>query len=216
MRVTEGSDDRRPSRHSAIAWLLFALLAVVGTAYLSSVAPSSRVGSAASQEEVYPGYEYRVAFIVRSGCSACNDPELPRAVREIMKAVHHEATAINQSFRSVGVATDRDPRIGLQFLESFGQFSEYSLGAGWDNGVLRSFQDRPDLQRFATPGLYIARRKVDGRSDGLIDISGDSVIITLLGAHEIIGFADDLASWRLGVLASQELPDSQVPKHPND
>ncbi len=156
-----------------------------------------------ARSSVFLGYEYQAVYVAQSRCAGCNHPKLPEAVQDIMFTLEQEATTVSQSFSSVAVALDADPRAGFRFLGRFGTFDEYALGGGWQNTYSQILDRLDGNLRRGTPAIYLNRRRVRMGYDGQQLRDKDTIITALLGATAILNYYEQLKSQRISGLADQ-------------
>jgi hypothetical protein len=180
-----------------LAVYALAIAAFVGGFWLTAF-PESPVSPQPSFE--FPsrpraGTEFLVVFIASSDCGASTYPGLQEAMGSIRADLLRTAEASGKLFVSIGVALDRDPWRGLEFLRSFGPFDELLSGGSWLNSGALAFLVRDLPGRRAIPQLVLVERHVE-MDDGVIASVSDKLVGRKIGADAILAFAELLATSR--------------------
>jgi hypothetical protein len=134
--------------------------------------------------KVRTGKERLLILIGSSSCGASSDPLLPSAIARIQSIEAAQAKREGKQFSTIGVATDWNLNMGVEFLNKVGVFDEISVGRSWGNAASVSLIWRDQPGPPTIPQLVIVERQVTV-SPSTITYGTDSVIARKIGLDEI-------------------------------
>lgn len=190
------STSRRPASFSALqrwwvsASVVLGILAIGFT--LAQVLAERHRDGPSRTPAIRSGRQWQVVVIGSSTCPAAQSSELRSAIRQVLRAFEHDATAASESFASLGVALDWNPDSGIRWLATLDRFQEISAGANWLNQSSLRWMLREIPGRAATPQIVVVSRWISERGRSY-DISPDSVVRRAVGVEEIVAFAKEIA-----------------------
>ncbi|UCD24381.1 MAG: hypothetical protein JSW51_00225 [Gemmatimonadota bacterium] len=97
-------------------------------------------------------------FFGAASCGSSNVNWLPEIVDSAKVALLQRARAAGMSFAAMGVAVDWEVKKGMQFLQSFGEFDEISVGYNWANSIVRKYMFEEYTGLPATPQVILVQR----------------------------------------------------------
>lgn len=196
--------SRFPSGFLAVSVFV---LAIVGSYFTVGVLVSSRVSSASPAREtandsppINPFAEAHgsnlIAFVIAaSDCGWSTRPQTMAALgglRSKLRSVHADVYA---QISVVGVALDRNPATGVEFLSKVAAgsidraFDQIIAGGSWLNEQIVRFVWREGITEASTPQVIVIERYVDTASylrDYSIGTEPDRVVANRRGSAEII------------------------------
>ena len=188
----------RPTERRTV--ILYGLVAVLFASFLVAAFSlrASRSAKAASvlgvdrTNRVRSGTELAAVYVTSSTCGASRDPTLKESLQVIRQHLGARAFGEGKRFVWIGVALDRTPEGGIQFLKPYGPFDEILAGGSWLNTGSISFLIRGELGDLSTPQLIVFERDVV--SGETLRVSPDRLILSLRGGERIHSFASDPSS----------------------
>ena len=103
----------------------------------------------------------------------------------------------------MGIASDRDLRKGVQYLESLGAlgsvFDQLSLGGSWLNEQMAALVWREGVATPEVPQIVLVERLVDaGNYPAHVEIRRDSLLLVVAGLTDIVRWVSDGTPLRSG------------------
>ena len=145
----------------------------------------------------FPSGRYLVAFVLLSSeCGFCRQEDTKNAIRRLRASLRasHGASFVNVSV--VGIASDRDLRKGVQYLETLGPlgsvFDQLSVGGSWLNEQVATLVWRGGVATPEVPQVVLVERLVDaGNYPAHIDIQRDSLLLVVAGLTDVVRWVND-------------------------
>lgn len=191
--MTRESQRRLVASGSVLAVLC--ALALLGTFGLRRSRSADAVDT--TGETVLPrvrtGTELVAVYITSSRCPASRDTALTHSLRAIRRELGRRAMAEGKRLVWMGVALDKTPEEGIDFLREYGPFDEILAGGSWLNLGSLEFLIRGDAGELTTPQLVLVERDIVAGQTTL-SVSPDRLVMRRVGASRINAFASDVDS----------------------
>jgi len=131
-----------------------------------------------------PGQHLMLVFLGSPNCPWSTNPQLSSFLQDARTSVSATAANRKQEFETLGIALDRDPRLGWRFLEGFGGFDEVAVGRGWGNSLALKYLFGDLAGEPSTPQILIVQRTIDDTS-GMLEVTNEAILRRLVGLSEI-------------------------------
>ena len=133
-----------------------------------------------------PTTEYIVLVISSSYCRAAAVEGFADSVRKIRELTRNQLTQRPEAVeRMIGVALDRDPWVGADYLETLGRFDEIVTGGIWLNTATEKYLWGKYAIPPETPQVALLERRTR-YIDGAMIVEDEHLIWTIAGAAEVM------------------------------
>lgn len=149
--------------------------------------PSSTADAQTWHEVIQPHPQLLLVYVGRSDCPWCNDLRLPGLWASYRESILEVVDEYNSDLVEVGIAVDRDFRLGMAHLERIGTFDQISVGGGWGNvAVLNWLFDRYGGP-YSTPQVLLISRwwTYSGVPPALRDSERPQLLARLSGLYDL-------------------------------